>query len=216
MEKYVVTITREFGSLGRPIARRLSELLQVEYYDRGIVEEAAKRMNLPVSVISGREEKSSGFFKMLFPLGTDSEENQRKLFQVQSEIICRFAAKDSCIIVGRCADYVLADHPNAVHVYIYASYTDRLKNCIQTLGMKHDTARKMITDVDKARLAYHRRFAHYSPGDPAHKHVILNSSLLGVEGTAQALASLVRIKQKEKGWSFHQRFGTINSWKNRR
>ncbi len=216
MEKYVVTITREFGSLGRPIAKRLSEILKVEYYDRDIVEEAAKRINLPVSVISTQEEKSSGFFRMLFPLGTDSEENQRKLFQVQSDIICRFAAKDSCIIVGRCADYVLADHPNAVHVYIYASYADRLKNCVETLGMNRITARRMITNVDSARLAYHRRFAHYAPGDPAHKHVILNSSLLGVEGSAQVLASLVRIKQKEKGWSFHQRFDTMNSWKNRR
>lgn len=194
MEKYVVTITREFGSLGRPIAKRLAEILQIEYYDRDIVEETAKHMNLPVSVISDHEEKSSGFFKMLFPLGTETEEKQRKLFQVQSEIITRLAAKDSCIIVGRCADYVLADERNAIHVYVYAPYADRLANCVGTLGMKKDVAKRMIAEVDRARLAYHKRFAHYAPDDPAHKHLIINSALLDVEGTAQALAAFVRIK----------------------
>ena len=81
MKKFVVTITREFGSLGRPIAKRLAELLQVEYYDRDIVESAAKKMNLPVSVISSGEEKKSSFFRMLFPLGTDSLEQQKKIFE---------------------------------------------------------------------------------------------------------------------------------------
>ena len=181
-----MTITRQFGSLGRPIAKRLSEILQVEYYDRDIVEETARRMNLPVSAVSDREERSSGFFRMLFPLGTEAEEKQRQLFQVQSGIISRLAAKDSCIIVGRCADYVLAGEKHAIHVYIYAPYEARLSNCVGPLGMQEDTAR---------RLAYHRRFAHYAPDDPAHKHVIINSALLGVEGTARALAALVRIRR---------------------
>ena len=179
-----MTITRQFGSLGRRIAKRLSEILQVEYYDRDIVEETARRMNLPVSAVSDREERSSGFFRMLFPLGTEAEEKQRQLFQVQS-----------CIIVGRCADYVLAGEKHAIHVYIYAPYEARLSNCVGPLGMQEDTARRMIREVDRARLAYHRRFAHYAPDDPAHKHVIINSALLGVEGTARALAALVRIRR---------------------
>lgn len=194
MEKYVVTITRQFGSLGRPIAKRLSEILQIEYYDRDIVEKTAERMNLPVSVISDQEERSSGFFRMLFPLGTEAEEKQRRLFQVQSEIISRLAEKGSCIIVGRCADYVLAEERNAVHVCVYAPYADRLANCVGTLGMKKDVAKRMIAEVDKARLAYYKRFAHYAPDDPAHKHLIINSALLDVEGTAQALAAFVKIK----------------------
>ena len=192
----MVTITRQFGSLGRPIAKRLSEILQVEYYDRDIVEETARRMNLPVSVISDREERSSGFFRMLFPLGTEAEEKQRQLFQVQSGIIRRLAARGSCIIVGRCADYVLAGEKQAIHVYIYAPYEARLANCVGPLGMQEDTARRMIREVDRARTAYHRRFAHYAPDDPAHKHVILNSELLGVEGSARALAALVGIRQE--------------------
>ncbi|MDY4970360.1 MAG: cytidylate kinase-like family protein [Lachnospiraceae bacterium] len=194
MDKYVITISREFGSLGRPIARRLSELLGIEYYDRDIVDETAKRMNLPVPVISDAEERKSGFFEMIFPLGTETAERQKKLFDVQCDIISRLAARESCIIVGRCADYILADHPNAIHVYIYAPYEDRLANCTGPLGMKKDEAKKMIARVDKARNSYHKHFAKYSQEDPQHKDLIINSSLLGVEGTAQALAAVAEIK----------------------
>ncbi|MGN0325137.1 MAG: AAA family ATPase [Lachnospiraceae bacterium] len=194
MKKFVVTITREFGSLGRPIARRLSELLQVEYYDRDILDATAKKMNLPVSSLSKSEEKKSGFWSMLFPLGMDTPEQQKKIFDVQAQIIHELAAKESCIIVGRCADYVLEDEPNAIHIYIYAPYADRLANCVGTLGMGKQEAKKMIADVDKARYAYHKHFAKFAPGDPDHKHIIINSALLEVEGTAQALASIVRQK----------------------
>lgn len=194
MEKYVVTITREFGSLGRPIAKRLSELLEIEYYDRDIVEAAAKRMNLPVSMLSKSEEKKSGFWRMLFPLGTESAEQQKRIFDVQTQIIQDLAGKGSCIIVGRCADYILQDEPNAVHVYIYAPYADRLANCVGSLGMEKNEAKRMIAEVDKARLAYHRHFAKYAPDDPKYKHIIINSALLEVEGTAQALAAIIRQK----------------------
>ena len=199
MKKFVITINRNFGSLGRPIAKRLSELLNVEYYDRDIVEAAAKKMNLPVSVISRIEEKRSGFFSMLFPLGNDSPEHQRAVFEAQSEIIRNIAAKESCIIVGRCADYVLKDEVDAMHVYIYAPYADRLANCVESLGMRKDEAKRMIAGVDKARDAYHRYFAGYPADDPDHNHFIINSALLEVEGTAQALAAITRVKFGEPG-----------------
>lgn len=192
MKKYVITITREFGSLGRPIAKRLSELLGIEYYDRDIVEATAKKMNLPVSTLSKNEEKKSNFWRMLFPLGTESSEQQKRIFDVQTQIIQDLAAKGSCIIVGRCADYILQDEPNAIHVYIYAPYADRLANCVGTLGMEKGEAKRMIAEVDTARIAYHKHFAKYTPGDPRYKHIIINSALLEVEGTAQALANIVR------------------------
>ena len=197
MKRFVVTITREFGSLGRPIAKRLSELLDVEFYDRDIVEATARQMNMPVSKLSDSEEKKTSFWKMLFPLGTDSPEQQKQIFECQSQIICKMANKGSCIIVGRCADYILKDDPDAIHVYIYASYADRLANCVGSLGMKKEDAKKMINEVDKARLNYHKYFAGYAPGDPEHKHIIINSALLEVEGTAQALAAIVKKKYGE-------------------
>ncbi len=192
MKKFVVTITREFGSLGRPIAKRLAELLEVEYYDRDIVEKAAKKMNLPVSVISDEEEKSSGFFQMLFPLGTESPEIQQQIFSTQVNIINMLASRESCIIVGRCADSILADEPDVLHIYIYASYKDRLRNCMGPLGMQEEEAKRMIAEVDKARKNYHRRFAKFAQDDPEYKHLIINSAKFGVEETAGILADIVR------------------------
>ena len=122
MAKYYVTIARQFGSLGRPIARELSEMLGIEYYDRDIVEAASQELKLPVSVIHSEEEKSvkSNFLNMLFPLGTDSIDQQDKIFEAQKKIIRDFAEKDSAIFVGRCADYILRDYPNVLNIYIYA------------------------------------------------------------------------------------------------
>jgi Cytidylate kinase len=194
MENYVLTITRDFGSLGRPIAKRLSEILKIEYYDRDIVEAAAKRMHLPVSLISNEEEKGTGFFRMLFPLGMESPEWQEKIFRTQQSIICDLAAKDPCIIVGRCSDSILADEKNAIHIYIYASYQDRYNNCIQSLGMQPEEAKRMIAQVDKARRSYHNQYAKYAYNDQNHKDLMVNSSLLGVEGTAQLLAGVVQLR----------------------
>lgn len=195
-QRYVINIARQFGSLGRPIAKRLSEILEIEYYDRDIVEKAAKIMNLPISVISSVEEKhkKSGFFNMLFPLGTESNDMQDKVFSVQRDIILNIAEKKSCIIVGRCSDYILNTNTNRLNIFIYASYEDRYNNCIESLHMSPEEAKKMINEVDKARDAYHMKYAKYLPGDLKHTDLLINSSLLGVEGTAQYLADLIKIK----------------------
>lgn len=192
--KYVITITRQFGSLGRPIAHRLSELLGIEYYDRDIVEEASKKMNLPVSVISDNEETSSGFLKMVFPLGTESISRQQKIFQVQQKIIRELAEKGSCIIVGRCSDYILGHENNAMHVYICAPYGARFRNCVDVLGMQPEEAKKMIADVDRARKFYHKQYAGYAPDNPEYKDFMINSDMLGVDGTARILADVVRAR----------------------
>ena len=96
MGNFVITINRDFGSLGRPIAKRLAELLGIEYYDRDIVEATAKKLHQPVSVISEAEErKASGFFSMLFPLGRDTAPHQRTLFETQAAFIQEVASKQS-------------------------------------------------------------------------------------------------------------------------
>ena len=192
---YIITITRQFGSLGRPIARQLSEKLGIEYYDRDIVEATSKRMNQRVSVISDKEESArSSFFKMRFPLGNEETRIQDEIFDVQQKIITEIADKESCIIVGRCSDYVLRNYKNAIHIYIYAPYEARIQNCVDFLHMTKEAAIKEMTTVDKARRAYHERYAHYAPEDFNHKNVMIDSSLLGINGTADLLADVVREK----------------------
>ncbi|MGN1183686.1 MAG: AAA family ATPase [Oliverpabstia sp.] len=199
MEKFVVTITRQFGSLGRPVAKRMSEILGIEYYDRDIVDQAAKKLKLPVSVINQEEEKAakpeiSPFSRMMFPLGKGTSSTQDSIFEAQKNIIEFLAEKNSCIIVGRCSDFILGDEKNSMHIYIYASYEARLKHCIEDLGMEEAEARRMIKSVDEARNSYHMQYAGYLPDDKRFKDILIDSSLFGVEGTAEFLAEAVRKK----------------------
>ena len=192
MEKFTITITREFGSLGRSIARELSQILGVEFYDRDIVEEVANKLNLPVSTVSNEEEKSRhSFLPRMFPLGTDEEYMQDIIFDVQKDIILNLAKKSSCILVGRCSDFLLEKEKNNINIFIYASYEKRLQNCVDTLGMTESEAKRMILSVDRARNAYHKKYAGYLPGDPEHKQLMIDSSLLGVTGTAKLIAEIV-------------------------
>ncbi|WP_077612514.1 cytidylate kinase-like family protein [Clostridium sp. Marseille-P2415] len=193
MEKFTITITREFGSLGRSIAKELSGELGVEFYDRDIVEEVAKQLNLPVSTVSDEEEKSKhSFLPRMFPLGTDEAYIQDIIFDVQKGIILDLARKSSCILVGRCSDFLLENEKNNINIFIYAPYAKRLENCVDTLGMTENDAKKMIASVDKARNTYHKKYAGYLPGDPEHKSLMIDSSLLGVTGTAKLIAGIVR------------------------
>ena len=197
--RYVITITRQFGSMGRPIARKMAEMLGIEYYDRDLVDQAAEKLNLPVSVINEVEEKAnslakSPFFRMASPLGSGTTATQDKIFEAQQNIIKFLAEKETCVIVGRCADFTLSEMENAIHIYIYASYEARLEHCIKDLGMEEDEARRMMAAVDKARESYHMNFTGYAPDDKCHKDILIDSSLLGVEGTAEYLVELVKKK----------------------
>lgn len=197
--RYVVTITRQFGSMGRPIAKKMAQMLGIEYYDRDLVDQAAKKLNLPVSVVDEVEEKANGlshnpFFRMANPLGSGTTNTQDKIFEAQQNIIKFLAEKETCIIVGRCADFTLSDMENAIHIYIYASYEARLEHCIKDLKMDEAEAKSMIVAVDKARDSYHKNFTGYMPDDKAHKDIMINSSLLGVDGTAEYLVDLIRKK----------------------
>lgn len=193
MSKYLITIARQFGSLGRPIAKELAAQLNITYYDRDIVEAAAKKLNLPVSVISDAEEAAkSRFFRMKFPLGNDTTAMQDRLFETQKNIILNLTDKESCIIVGRCSDYILRHEPEHMSIFIYAPYDSRLSNCINTLHMTKAAAKRMISDVDRARDSYHMRYAGFLPSDTGHKQLLIDSSLLGAEETAKALADIIR------------------------
>ena len=193
MKKFVVTITRQFGSLGRPIARELATRLGVEFYDRDIVEQVSRRMELPVSVISKEEERAkTGFFYMRFPLGTETTATQDMIFDVQKDLILDLAERQSCIIVGRCSDAVLQNDAGHFGVFIYASYKKRIENCISHLHMTAAEAEKSIEAVDKAREAYHKRYAGFSPWDCRHKNLMIDSGMLGVSGTVNVLESAIR------------------------
>lgn len=193
MKQYVITISRQFGSMGRSIAQALAQQLNIDFYDRDIVEETARRMGLPVSVISDTEENAkSVYFRRIYPLGMGVPNLRDEIFLVQKNIIRDLAAKSSCIVVGRCGGSILADMPNRLGVYVYAPYSQRLQNCTQKLGMDEATARRMIREVDRARELYHRRYCPEVKDVFTDHDLMLDSSRFGIEGSASLLAHIAR------------------------
>lgn len=225
MEKFVVTIGRQFGSMGRPIAKKAAEMLNINYYDRDIVEEAAKELGMPFSTVSHEEEEANHRFgaygKMLFPLGNGASELQKRIFFVQRDVIQDLAEGGPCILVGRCADYIMKDEKNLYRGHIYAPKEIRIRNCVRYCGMTQDKAKKMCTDVDRARKAYHRFFAGYDQMSPEHVDFMLNSAVMGIDGTAELLVEMIRnrfeIKEKRQsirvgyGKAFPECYGQLTS-----
>ncbi len=196
-ETYVVTIQRQFGSMGRPIARSMSEKLGIEFYDRDLVDQAAQKLNLPVSRVreseeTGEKKGRNPFWQMLLPLGSESPDEQDKIFEAQKNIIQFLAEKESCIIVGRCSDFILHEMKNAMHIYIYAPFEVRVRNSVEQLGLSEDEARRMCAEVDKARDSYQMRYAGCLLDDKRTKNLLIDSSLFGVEGTAEFLVEAVK------------------------
>ena len=191
MKHFVVTLTRQFASNGRPIAQAMSRELGIEFYDRDIVEATAARLGLSVREISDSEDThSTSFFRSLYPLGTGALSVQDELFQTQSNIIRDLAKKESCIIVGRCADAVLRDRTDTLNIRVYAPYEHRLRVCLDQLSMDPKMARKMIDRVDKSREQYHREYGGCEPDH--YSHVLINSARFSIPEAAKLLCGIVR------------------------
>ena len=200
MEKYVITVTRQFGSMGRPIAKKLAEILDIAYYDRELINITADKLGLPAEEIYKQEEKAAArefdpdVEVMGRPIWAKSRDLKDDIFEIQKGLIKKFAAEQTCVIVGRCADFVLSDMENAMHIYIYAPYEARLQHTIADLGIDKADAPGVIYRVDEARENYRMQYAGFHSDDKRHKDLMINSSLLGIDGTAEYLAQAVRMK----------------------
>lgn len=192
MQKYIVTISRQFGSLGRTIAQNMANELGIEFYDRDIVEATARRMGLPVPEISSQEERSGFFTERKYPLGMGLASMQQEIFQVQSNIIRDIAAKESCIIVGRCGDWILKDFERVLNVYVYASIEQRISNCINILGMDEKEARKVQKEVDRAREIYRLKYCDGVKEIYDHRDLMIDSGKFGAGGSAKLLCMVVK------------------------
>lgn len=196
---YVVTITNQFCSMGRLIADHMSEILGIKCYNEHLTEAAARALELPAELVDENEERSrrvvgDALFPMIQRLGDRTSETQNQIFETQSRIIQALAEKESCVIVGRCSDYVLEEWENVIHFYIYAPYEDRVIHCMEQLHMDERQARKLVAQTDEERIAYHMNFTGFLPDSKYHKDLMVNSSLLGVEDTARMLAGVVKTR----------------------
>ncbi len=203
MNNYVITIGRELGSGGKTIGELMGKQLGIPVYDRRLIMMAAQESGLAPEVFEKADETpnkgmmshimrtlSSPFasFSSLYSNSMSKE----SLFQVQADIIRQKAAEESCIIVGRCSDYILREHPRHLDIFVRANFEDRVAQLMKRHGCTDKEAKELIDKIDAIRSDYHNFYAETNWGDSRAYDICVNSSILGIEGTANLLLQFVR------------------------
>lgn len=206
MEKYVITIGREFGSGGLDIGRRLSEKLNIKCYDKELLTIAAKESGLCEEILLNHDEKPTNSFLYSLVMDTYSVSGytsapyldmplNHKVFLAQFDTIKNLAAKETCIIVGRCADYALSDYRNCVNVFIHADVEYRIDKIMRDFQLPREKAKDMVHKTDKKRASYYNYYSNKKWGDSRSSHMTLDSSQLGVEGCTELILKYLELKK---------------------
>lgn len=193
MKHFVVAIGREYGSQGAEIGRKLAYELDVNYYDRDLVVEAARELNIDAKELSGVDESRSnktGGFDFMYGMGQMYLSD--KLINAQSEIIKKLAMRESCVIIGRCADYVLRDRDDLLSILIYAPLEKRIAHIQETQNISWNKAAKQVEQMDKKRRNYYNYVTGKERNEIYERQITFDSSILGVEGTVQTLKDIVQ------------------------
>ena len=184
---FVVNIGRQLGSGGRDITLASEESgLCSEFFER-----ADER---PAKTLMG------GWFGMRFPFITDGVIpatnclSNDSLFKVQSDVIRRLAAEKSCLFVGRCADYILREHPRCANIFISSTREDRIARLRRIHGISDEEAESMMAKADKKRSEYYNYYSYKTWGAAASYHLCIDSSVLGIEGTVDFIEEFVSKK----------------------
>lgn len=193
MKPFAITITRQFGSLGREIGKQLAERLHCNYYDRNVIEQEAAEQDASLAPLVALKQVE-GYYKMAYPLGIGSSLKQDKMFQAQSQVLLAHAEKENCVIVGRCADYVLRHQERLLRCYIYAPNENRIANSIASLDITMAEYQPLIDEVDKARAAYYKKYTGYPVDNLELRDLMINSACLGLTGTVDMLTTFATKK----------------------
>lgn len=153
--KYVITIGREYGSGGRFIGKLLAEKLGISFYDNELLVKAAEGSGLSEAVFKSYDEKKDGFLVNGIGMYSYDMSLGQKVFLAQFDAIKKIANQESCVIVGRCADYVLKDYPHVVNVFICAPMEDKIERAVKYYGLNPNKAATQIMKMDKKRRGYY-------------------------------------------------------------
>ncbi|MGN1319175.1 MAG: AAA family ATPase [Lachnospirales bacterium] len=195
MNNKVITITRQFGSLGRPIGKLVAKELGFKYFDRDIIEATAEKMDVSLHSLTALDNRGvSGYHRMAYPLGIGDGAIQNKMFKIQSELIKEYASNENCVIIGRCADYILREYSNVLSFYIYAPYVRRIENSVDELGFTASEAKVVVDEIDRARARYYKYYTRREFNTTCFRDLLVDSSVLGVEGTAQIIVDFAKKK----------------------
>ena len=187
----VITISREFGSGGRTIGKKVAEKLGIPCYDAEIIQKIAEESGYAKDYIREEGEYASGgWLSTVFTDRTMGLTNQDKLWNIQSKLIEELAEKGSCVIVGRCADYILQDKANCLNVFIHANIEKRAERIVREYGEREDSPEQRLKEKDKRRAAYHRFYTDMKWGYAQNYHLCLDSGELGIDKCVELIAQL--------------------------
>lgn len=189
-EKFVINIGRQLGSGGKAVGERLAERFGIPVYDKRLIKMAAEHSGFGQEFFEKADEKpAKGFFATLLGYlrspfaGDDAIYNNPlshdALFKMQSDVIRQLAERESCIFVGRCADYILREHPRCVNIFVSASREDRIERLVRTRRLTPEAAEQLMDSTDEKRADYYNYYSNRTWGAAATYHLCIDSSVLG-------------------------------------
>lgn len=202
MKKHtIITIGRQFGSGGREIGRKLAEILDIPFYDKELIVAAAKKSGLSESMFESVDEQAAnsllyslvlGAYASTAPMaGMPPISMNETLFQIQSDVISEMAAEGSCVIVGRCADYILREQKNCFNLFVHAPMANRIERIMAVCDADKEKAEDIILKTDKKRANFYNYYSGQKWGEAKNYHLSLDSSVLGTDGSAKMVCSIL-------------------------
>ncbi len=188
----VITIAREYGSGGRYVGRLIADKLGIKFYDKELIVKLAEETGLSEEYIENSEQKNDGLLNNGYYFDSN---NTNELFFKETEIVNEIANKESCVIIGRCSDFILKDKENVIKVFIYSDMEGKLKRAIKFYGLDKEKAEKEIKRIDKLRGNHYKYYTEKEWTDHSNYDICINSDVLGVEKTADFICELVKEKE---------------------
>ena len=198
MNNRIYTIGREFGSGGKDIGTALADRLGIKCYDKELLKEASKQSGFCAEIFENHDEKPTNSFLYSLVMDTYSFGGytsapfldmplNHKVFLAQFDTIKKIAEKESCVIVGRCADYALADDPYCINIFIHADLDHRVERISKKMNLPVNKAKDMIQKTDKQRASYYNYYTSKKWGDSRSYDLTLDSGRIGVEGCVELI-----------------------------
>ena len=195
MSERILTISREFGSGGRTVGRMAATALHIPCYDQEILEELAKKSGFTQGYIreQGEYAAHAGWLSnALASRFSDGLTSQDRLWVLQRELILELAEKGPCVIVGRCADFILREKADCLTAFIHADMAFRAKRIVEVYGQRQASPEKRLQDKDRRRAAYYQFYTDPRWGQARNYHIALDSGVLGIDRCAELLAELYK------------------------
>ncbi len=203
MKNAIITISRQYGSGGRKIAELLSKKLEIPYYDNELISLAAEKSGIKDDIFKDAElQAGNNFLYLLSRLGPETQVYgmpfNEKIFSVQSQVIKDVASKGPCVILGRCADYILKDYQNCVNIFTYASFQTRVSRAITEYNLNHDVAEKQVRRVDKARESYYNYHTGGKWGNSKNYDLMLNMNFIDADSAVKLIVSYLDLRKDDE------------------